>query len=84
LQIHANTLGAPLELTEVADAPALGCAILAAHGIGAFSSIEDGCKAMVRTTKTIEPDPHEAAAYQAIMPKYRALYAAMKTVRETA
>ncbi len=84
LQIHANTLGAPLELTEVPDAPALGCAILAAHGIGAYPSIEEGCKAMVRTTSTITPDPDEAAAYQTIMPKYRALYEAMKTVRETA
>lgn len=83
LQIHANTLGAPLELTEVPDAPALGCAILAAHGIGAYPSIEEGCKAMVRTTTTITPDADEVAAYQAIMPKYRALYEAMKTVRET-
>ncbi|MDP9138772.1 MAG: FGGY-family carbohydrate kinase, partial [Pseudomonadota bacterium] len=41
LQIHADTIGAPLELTEVADAPALGCAILAAHGAGRFATIED-------------------------------------------
>ena len=29
LQIHADTIGVPLELTEAANAPALGCAILA-------------------------------------------------------
>ena len=50
LQIHADTIGAPLELTEVPDAPALGSAILAAHGAGRFD-IEDGAKAMVRTAK---------------------------------
>ena len=49
LQIHADTIGVPLELTEVPDAPALGCAILAAHGAGRFATIEDGCKAMVRS-----------------------------------
>ncbi len=82
LQIHANTIGAPLELTEVPDAPALGCAVLAAHGAGHFASIEDGARAMVRTSRTIEPDPKQSAAYQAIYPQYQALYAALKGVRE--
>jgi sugar (pentulose or hexulose) kinase len=48
LQIHAGTIGVPLELTEVPDAHALGCAILAAYGTGRFATIEEGCKAMVR------------------------------------
>src|SRR6476620_1271567 len=44
LQIHADTIGAPLELTEVPDAPALGCAILAACAAGRFATIKEGCK----------------------------------------
>ena len=55
LQIHADTLGVPLVRTEVADAPLLGCAILAAKGAGRFSTIEEGCAAMVRTASTVEP-----------------------------
>lgn len=82
LQVHADTLGAPIELTEVADAPALGSAILAAHGIGAFASIEDGCRAMVHTKHTIHPNPEQTAAYTALMPRYREFYRAMKAVRE--
>jgi ribulose kinase len=83
LQIHADTIGAPLELTEVADAPALGCAILAAHGAGIFATIEDGCRVMVRTRSVISPDPAVTRAYERdVYPAYRSLYGALKSVRE--
>ncbi|MDJ0971188.1 MAG: FGGY-family carbohydrate kinase [Kiloniellales bacterium] len=82
LQIHADTLGTPIELTEVADAPALGCAVLAAYGAGRFDSIEEGAQAMVRTNRTIEPDARQNTSYQAIYPQYQALYGALKKVRD--
>ncbi len=83
LQIHADTIGAPLELTEIPDAPALGCAILAAYGAKRFSTIEEGAMAMVRTARTIEPNAANAKRYDAVYPQYRELYHALKTVRET-
>ena len=82
LQIHADTLGVPLQLTEVADAPALGCAILAASGAGAFGSLDAGIDAMVRVADTIEPDPASTAAYDGIFERYSGLYSALKPVRE--
>jgi len=82
LQIHADTIGAPLELTEVPDAPALGCAILAARGAERFATIEEGAKAMVRTARTIEPNEANASRYDAFYPQYLELYAALKKVRE--
>lgn len=82
LQIHADTLGLPIELTEVADAPALGCAILAAHGAGRFDSIEQGCAAMVRPRAVIEPDLSRTRFYDGdMLPRYRQLYGALKAVR---
>jgi ribulokinase len=82
LQIHADTIGAPIELTEVADAPALGCAILAAHGAGKFKTIEEGCRAMVRKTAIIEPDAASTRFYeQEMLPRYAKLYGALKSVR---
>ena len=51
LQIHADTLNVPIERTSVPEAPLLGCAILAAKGAGRFSTIEEGCSAMVKTTR---------------------------------
>ncbi|MBV8586446.1 MAG: carbohydrate kinase [Verrucomicrobia bacterium] len=84
LQIHADTIGAPLELTEVPDAPALGCAILAACGAGRFATIEEGCKAMVRRRAMIEPDGRRTQLYEReIYPRYVALYGALKSVRDT-
>ena len=44
LQIHADTIGAPLELTEVPDAPALGCAILAACAEGRFATLKKAAR----------------------------------------
>ena len=82
LQIHADTIGAPLVLTKVADAPALGCAILAATGAGEFSSIEEGTRAMVHAARTIEPDPATTAAYEPVYERYCRLYDALKGVRE--
>jgi ribulokinase len=82
LQIHADTIGAPLELTEVPDAPALGCAILAARGAERFATIEEGTKAMVRTARTIAPNEANASRYDAFYPQYLELYAALKKVRE--
>jgi ribulokinase len=82
LQIHADTIRASLELTEAPDAPALGCAILAARGAERFSSIEDGARAMVRTSRIIEPNEASARRYDAFYPRYRHLYAALKEVRE--
>ncbi len=82
LQIHADTIGAPIELTEVADAPALGCAILAAHGAGKFRTIEDGCAAMVRSKAVIEPNLANTRFYeQEMLPRYAKLYGALKEVR---
>ncbi|MFM8745343.1 MAG: ribulokinase [Aestuariivirga sp.] len=82
LQIHADTIGAPIELTEVADAPALGCAILAAYGAGKFASIEQGCAAMVRAKSVIEPNLANTRFYEAeMLPRYQKLYGALKSVR---
>lgn len=82
LQIHADTIGAPIELTEVADAPALGCAILAAHGAGRFATIEDGCRAMVRRKTVIEPDSGSTRFYESeMLPRYARLYEALRTIR---
>ena len=82
LRIHADTLGVPIELTDVPDAPALGSAILAAYGAGRFETVEEGCRAMVRTKTVIEPDPKQTAAYLSLLPRYKKLYGALKDVRE--
>lgn len=82
LQVHADTLGVPLDLTAEPEACPLGSAILAATGVGRFASIEEGCAAMVRVARTIAPDPAAHAAYGPIYDRYRAAYAALRPLRE--
>lgn len=84
LQVHADTLGVPLQLPEQPEAPALGSGILAAYGAGRFDRIEEAAAAMVRVASTIEPDAARHAAYGPIYDRYRAAYAALKPLNETA
>ncbi|MHA1524855.1 MAG: FGGY-family carbohydrate kinase [Alphaproteobacteria bacterium] len=69
LQIHADVSGQPLTLTKVADAPALGCAVLAAAAAGHFADISEAVSAMVARDRVVEPD---MAAHQAYRPYYEA------------
>ena len=81
LQIHADTANRPILVPEMAEAPSLGCAILAGYGAGDFASIDDGIAAMVRIGRRIEPDPARAEQYDAIYRRYVAHYPALKTLR---
>jgi ribulokinase len=78
LQIHADIARRPVVVPEVAEAPSLGCAVLAAHGAGHFASIDDGIAAMVRPGRRIEPNPENVARYEALFGRYEALYPALK------
>jgi ribulose kinase len=80
LQIHADIIGKPLHLTEVADAPALGSAILASVGAGVYKNIDEAAAAMVRRTRTIKPAKHITAEYDAPYAAYKALYGTLKAV----
>ena len=84
LQIHADTSGLPVVVPEVAEAPSLGAAVLAAHGAGHFGSIDAGIAAMVRPGRRIEPIPANVERYDAIYRRYAGLYSALKPLREVA
>ncbi|MDB5665416.1 FGGY-family carbohydrate kinase [Cypionkella sp.] len=78
MQIHADTAGLPVRIPASADAPSTGSAVLAAHGAGRFASIDEGIAALVRPGSSIDPRPREAAMYEEIYHKYKALYPALK------
>ncbi|MGE4248438.1 MAG: ribulokinase [Parvibaculaceae bacterium] len=80
MQIHADTAGLPVRIPASPDAPSTGSAVLAAHGAGRFASIDDGIAAMVKPGTMIEPRPREAALYEEIYHRYKALYPALKGV----
>ena len=67
-----------LEVPAVGEAAALGAALLAGVGTGAWDSAEAATSAAVRITKTTEP--RDTAAYDEAYARFRQLYPALKGV----
>jgi ribulose-phosphate 3-epimerase len=63
LQMHADVTGKPVVVCENADAPLLGCAILASMNAGVHNSVEEAVDAMVRTEKRVEPSDQVSPVY---------------------
>jgi len=78
MQIYADVCGVPLSVTEVADAPLLGDAILAATGLGIYPSMPVAAQAMVKVAKTFVPDAHNHEAYQYYFEQYKATYGQLR------
>ena len=80
LQIHADVAGVPFKRTRCADAPALGCAVLAAVAAGAHADVPAAVAAMVHDAGVVTPDADAHAAYAAAYAAYKATYHATKRV----
>jgi ribulose kinase len=78
MQIHADVSGIRIQLTKVADAPALGSAILAAVGANFYGSIPEACDRMVEFTRVIEPNMDKHEAYKPLLEAYRSTYQQLK------
>lgn len=63
-QIVADVLGLPIDIPVVKETTALGCAMLAASGAGAFDSVEEAVEAMASPIElTVEPRPEVSVLY---------------------
>jgi xylulokinase len=78
-QVLADVWGVPVQVLSSAaqDATSLGAAIAAGVGVGIFSSVADGCRA-VAVERTLRPDPEKRAAYDSAFDLYLSLYPALK------
>lgn len=63
LQMHADVTGRPVVVCENADAPLLGCAILACVGVGLHDSVQQAVASMVRIARRVEPDKATTMEY---------------------
>ncbi|KAL4523089.1 hypothetical protein Ndes2437B_g00232 [Nannochloris sp. 'desiccata'] len=79
LQCHADVTNLPFVLTKVSDAPALGCAILAAVAGGLFPDVHAAVKAMVHIERVVEPNTEAHYLYKQHYAAYTQLYPALKT-----
>ena len=77
IQILANVLGLPVTTVKTPESAALGAAVLAAVGDGAFASVAEACDAVVETGDVIEPTG-DSDSYDHAYSIYRDLYPALR------
>jgi xylulokinase len=78
LRVCASVLGVPIERTVVEEGSAFGAALLAGVAGGVFADVHDAVETTVRTLDIVEPDPAWGDAYEELLPRYRALYPALR------
>ena len=74
----ADMIGQTHVTLSVDEGPALGAALLAAVGTGAYSSVPEACAATIRTVEETAPNPDTQAIYDKYHPLYQSLYPALK------
>jgi xylulokinase len=77
-QLITDIMGIPLYTVNTTEGAALGAAILASVGAGAWPDVPSACQTLIRKESVTEPDPMAMAAYEALYPAYRALYPALR------
>ena len=74
----ANIMNLKVDVLENEQGPAMGGAMLAAVGCGAYPDVETIAKKIVKVVETVEPDPELTAKYEERYQKFRKLYPALK------
>jgi xylulokinase len=77
-QIVADVLKVTVEKIHSGEGPALGAAILAMVGAGAFSTVEEACAKIIKTTEVFVPNSQTAAAYDKHYKIYTKLYESLE------
>lgn len=73
-QIVADVLGMEVEVPEVKESTALGCAMLAGIGAGIYDNLNQAGKKFCRIEKTFKPNPENTKKYDEIYKKWRTVY----------
>ena len=72
--ILANVLGIPLDILVTEQGPGYGGALLAMVCCGQFADVQQAADALVRVSRTIEPDAELTARYEERYQKYKQIY----------
>jgi xylulokinase len=76
-QMQADVFGRPAAMVSSAEGPAFGAALLAGVGTRLYHSVEEACRATIRTRDGNQPDPATRQAYDRAYGLYRRLYPAV-------
>lgn len=77
-QMLADVYGCPVKTVVSKEGPALGVAILAGTGVGIYKSVQEGCRAVIRTNPPQNPIPENSVQYEKYYKIYDELYPALK------
>jgi L-xylulokinase len=70
-QIFADVFQLPVEIVDVKEIGALGCAMTAAVASGVYEDLKDAARHMVKITHRLEPDAGMSAVYARKYQRYR-------------
>jgi xylulokinase len=73
-QILTDIAGIPLYTVNSTEGAALGAAILAAVGVGAWPNVPAACAELIHAVDATEPAPEGVAEYERLYPIYRQIY----------
>ena len=79
-QIVADTMNAKVIRTIANEGPALGAAILAMVGSGAYHSVNEACKQVIKIEKIFDPNADQVALYQEKYKQFRKIYPDVKSL----
>ncbi len=77
-QMEADIFGRPVVTINSEEGPAMGVALLAAVGDGAFKNIEEACQATIRVVERTSPKKAARTYYDRAFPVYRGLYRSLR------
>jgi len=82
LEIVASVLDLPLEVCRVDEGAAYGAALLGGVAGGVFADAREAVEECVTVTRVIEPRRDWTERYAEILPRFRATYPALRSIRE--
>ena len=77
-QMLADLYGCGVKTLENREGPALGVALLAGVGVGAYKSVEEACDATVKIKGVQEPIPENSREYEKFYQLFLSLYPALQ------
>lgn len=79
-EIIANVMNLKVDVIASEEGPALGGAMLAAVGCGAFGDVNEAADKFVKIVDTVEPTPEIVAKYEERYREFKQIYPALKEV----
>jgi xylulokinase len=79
-RIKADVTGFAVEVPRVRETAAVGAAIVAAVGIGAYPDLQSAIRGMTAIDRRFEPDPERGQRYDAVYEAYVGLHPAIAPV----